>query len=83
MNVSPMLLDLLVEENQQAIAENAEYRRLTADAIMPSEPARFRQTTGRILISLGERIGGIHRDALAQIATERPSTNAGRIRRVA
>lgn len=70
MNTSPMLLDLLVGESQQAIALDAEHRRLISEAHLDSHPATLRQTVGRALISLGERIGGVHHDAFASIAVD-------------
>lgn len=80
MNVTPMLLDLLVDENQQAIAFNAEYRRLMTEASVVSAPTPLRQAMGRALISLGERVGGMHRDAITSIAAKRaaPDTSLRR-----
>ncbi|MGB3328276.1 MAG: hypothetical protein WBA46_04925 [Thermomicrobiales bacterium] len=73
MNTTPMLLDLLIDENQQAIAVNAEYRRVMRDAQVELQPAPIRKAMGRALISLGERVGGMHREAIATIAAEHPA----------
>lgn len=80
MHPTPMLLDVLIDQNQQAIAANAESRRIMDEAQIVTVPAPFRRTMGGILISLGERIGGIHRDALATIATS-TERDAARLRR--
>ncbi|HWK79725.1 MAG TPA: hypothetical protein VNP95_03115 [Thermomicrobiales bacterium] len=88
MHPTPMLLDVLIDENQHAIAANAEARRIMADANVVTVPAPFRRTMGSMLISLGERIGGIHRDAIASLAasSDREATRQAervRLRRAA
>jgi len=70
MNPTPTLLDLLADETQHAIVRDAESRRLTREAHIVVRPTPLRQAMGRALISLGERIGGAHREALASISKE-------------
>jgi len=83
MHSTPMLLDILIDQNQQAIAANAESRRILQDAQIVTAPAPFRRTMGGMLIALGERIGGIHRDALATLTSpERDTARAAEVARL-
>ncbi|MGC4190973.1 MAG: hypothetical protein QM589_07400 [Thermomicrobiales bacterium] len=84
--MNPSMYDLLIDTHQQTIAADAEYRRMTTEAGLVTVPAPIRQTMGRMLISLGERVGGIHRDTLEAIAAERGKAavlDANRLRRAA
>lgn len=70
----------LAYDAQRTIAANADHQRQAQEAILLNGRTGLRQRMGSALISLGEHVGGIHREAISTIAADAIGNTQGTMR---
>lgn len=70
----------LAYDAQRTIAANADTHRQTQEAILANGRTGLRKRMGSALITLGEHVSGIHRDAISTIATDSIGNTQGTMR---